>query len=55
MSGTDYAAFIWSAYGASALVVAALVIRAVVDHRVQLRALRRLDAGTVQDGARLDG
>ena len=55
MSGSDYGAFIWSAYGASALVVAGLVIRAVLDHRVQVRALRRLGASTLPDGAGQDG
>jgi heme exporter protein D len=39
-----YAPFIWSAYGATALVVAGLILRAVLDHRAQLRALARLEA-----------
>lgn len=38
-----HAAFILSAYGAAALVVLALVIRAIIDHRAQRRALARLD------------
>ena len=41
---TSYAPFIWSAYGATALVVAGLILRAVLDHRAQLRALARLEA-----------
>lgn len=38
-----HAAFIWSAYGAAALVVLALVINAVLDHAAQRRALARLE------------
>ena len=37
-----YAVFIWSAYGATGLAAGALVIRAVLDHRAQTRALARL-------------
>ena len=37
-----HAAFIWSAYGVTALVAALMVLRAVLDHRAQLRALARL-------------
>ncbi len=39
-----HAVFIWSAYGAATLVVLGLVIRAVLDHRAQRRALARLEA-----------
>ena len=39
----DYGVYIWSAYGFTALVVAALLLRAVVDHRVQVSALARLE------------
>jgi heme exporter protein D len=46
-----HAVFIWSAYGATTLVVLALVIRAVLDHRAQRRALARLEAaGAVPSG-----
>jgi heme exporter protein D len=38
-----HAAFIWAAYAAFALVVAGLVIRAVIAHRAQRRALARLE------------
>lgn len=41
----DHAGFIWAAYGATALAVAGLVIRAVLDHRAQVRALSRLEGG----------
>jgi heme exporter protein D len=39
-----HAAFIWSAYGVTAAVAAALVGRAVLDSRAQKRALARLEA-----------
>jgi heme exporter protein D len=39
-----HAVFIWSAYGVTTLIALALVIRAVVDHRAQRRALARLEA-----------
>jgi heme exporter protein D len=42
-----HAVFIWSAYGLTALVVVALILRAFVDHRVQRRALARLEAAGV--------
>jgi heme exporter protein D len=46
-----HAVFIWSAYGATTLVVLGLVIRAVLDHRAQRRALARLEAaGAVPPG-----
>lgn len=51
MGGSDYAVFIWSAYGATALVVAALIIRAVLDHLAQARALARLGASVEPRGA----
>jgi heme exporter protein D len=39
-----HAFFIAAAYAATALVVGALIIRAVLDHRAQLRALAELEA-----------
>lgn len=45
MSGLgDHAGFILVAYGLAALTVAGLVLRAVLDHRVQKAALARLEA-----------
>ncbi len=41
----DYAFYIWSAYGAAALAIAALVAHHVLDYRAQSRALARLDRG----------
>jgi heme exporter protein D len=38
-----HAAFIWSAYGISGLVLAALIYRAITDERKQRRVLVRLD------------
>jgi heme exporter protein D len=43
-----HAFFIAAAYGATALVVAALVVRAVVDHRLQARRLAELEARGVR-------
>lgn len=39
-----YAFFILAAYAATALILGGMVLRAVIDHRVQLRALARLEA-----------
>ncbi|HEX8167598.1 MAG TPA: heme exporter protein CcmD, partial [Beijerinckiaceae bacterium] len=39
-----HAFFILAAYGAAAVIVAALILRAVVDHRAQTRALADLEA-----------
>lgn len=39
----DYGVFIWSAYGFAALAVLGLTLRAVIDHRMQVRALARLE------------
>jgi heme exporter protein D len=39
-----HAIFIWSAYGMTTLVAAGLVLRAVLDHGAQRRALARLEA-----------
>lgn len=39
-----HAPFIVAAYAATALIVAALILRAVVDHRAQRRALAVLEA-----------
>ena len=39
-----HAAFIWAAYGITALVVAALVARAILQEREQRRILARLEA-----------
>ena len=41
---TPYAAFVWPAWGVSALVLAALVVRAVLASRRWKRELDRLDA-----------
>ncbi len=41
-----HAGFIWSAYGLAALIVFGLILRAVLDHRAQQRALARLEART---------
>lgn len=38
-----HAAFIWSAYGITACVIAALVYRAISEERKQKRVLVRLD------------
>jgi len=38
-----HAAFIWSAYGITAFVIAALVYRAISEERKQKRVLVRLD------------
>jgi heme exporter protein D len=38
-----HAAFIWSAYGISAAVIAALIFRAVTEERKQRRVLVRLE------------
>ena len=43
-----HAAFIWMAYGATGLVVAALLARAILDERRQKRALIRLEAEGVR-------
>jgi heme exporter protein D len=43
-----HAAFIWTAYGATALVVTALIARAVLEERRQKRALIRLEAQGVR-------
>ncbi|MDB5559697.1 MAG: hypothetical protein JWQ36_2631 [Enterovirga sp.] len=39
-----HAVFIWSAYGITTVIAVALVLRAVLDHRAQRRALARLEA-----------
>ena len=39
-----HAFFIVAAYAATALVVAALILNAVLDHRAQVRALAELEA-----------
>ncbi len=39
-----HAFFILGSYGITALVVAALVLRSVLDHRAQVRALNELEA-----------
>ena len=43
---TPYAAFVWPAWGVSALVLAALTTRAVVASRKWKRELARLDTAT---------
>ena len=39
-----YAFFVLGSYAVTALVVAALVLRAVLDHRAQVRALSEFEA-----------
>jgi heme exporter protein D len=39
-----HAFFILAAYGAAAIIVAALVLRAMIDHRAQVKALAGLEA-----------
>jgi heme exporter protein D len=39
-----HAFFIMAAYAATAFVMAALILRAVLDHRIQVRALAELEA-----------
>ncbi|MBA4787791.1 MAG: heme exporter protein CcmD [Pseudomonadota bacterium] len=48
-----YAAFVWPAWGVSALVLAALTVRAVIASRKWKRELERLekDQGTTSDAA----
>ncbi|MBB3872429.1 heme exporter protein CcmD [Brevundimonas mediterranea] len=41
---TPYAAFVWPAWGVSALVLAALIVRAVIASRKWKRELERLEA-----------
>jgi heme exporter protein D len=48
MEELRHAVFIWSAYGITGVVVAGLILRAVLDHRMQGKALARLD----RDGER---
>jgi heme exporter protein D len=43
-----HAAFIWASYGATALVIAGLVARAVLDERQQKQALIKLEAQGVR-------
>lgn len=44
MQAGPHLAFILAAYAATALVVAGLILRAVLDHRIQVRALRALES-----------
>jgi heme exporter protein D len=39
-----HAAFIWASYGVTAVVIAALILRAILDERKQRQALIRLEA-----------
>lgn len=41
---SQHAFFILSSYAVTVLIVAGLIVRAVVDHRVQTRALAELEA-----------
>ncbi len=41
---SQHAFFILSSYGVTALVVLGLILRAVVDHRTQAKALAELEA-----------
>ena len=43
-----HASFIWMAYGATGLVLTALIARAVLEERRQKRALIKLEAGGVR-------
>ena len=43
-----HAFFIVAAYAVTALVVAALILRAVIDHRAQVRALAELEGRGVR-------
>jgi len=49
-SNPGYAVYVWSAYGATALAVAGLVLRAILDHRAQLRALACFERGDTDPG-----
>lgn len=40
----EHAVFIWSSYGATALVITALIVRAWMEERKQRQALVRLEA-----------
>ena len=40
----EHAGFIVASYSVTALVIAGLVLRAVIDHRIQVRALADLEA-----------
>lgn len=51
MGGESHAVFILAAYVAAGLVIAVLILRAIVDHRVQSQALRALE--TSDEGLRL--
>ena len=44
----QHAVFIWTAYGATALIVTALIARAILDERRQKRALIKLEAEGVR-------
>ncbi|MFN3780210.1 MAG: heme exporter protein CcmD [Brevundimonas aurantiaca] len=46
-----YAAFVWPAWGVSALVLAALTVRAVIASRKWKRELARLEADQSQEAA----
>lgn len=41
---SQHAFFILSSYAVTALVVAGLILRAIIDHRAQARALAELEA-----------
>lgn len=43
-----HAVFIWSSYGVTALVIAGLVLRAILDERKQKQALVQLEAQGVR-------
>ena len=49
-----HAAFVWAAYAAAAVIFAGLVLRAMIDHRAQRRALQRLE-GRAKDTAVSEG
>ena len=48
---TPYAAFVWPAWGVSALVLTALTARAVIASRKWKRELARLETGPIPEAA----
>lgn len=52
MMGGSYFGYIFAAYAIAALVVGGLILRAVLDHRAQVRALAALEARGVHRRSR---
>ncbi|TDR87350.1 heme exporter protein CcmD [Enterovirga rhinocerotis] len=48
---SDYAFYIWSAYGAAALAIGALIAHHLLDYRAQRRALQRLEGDAARHGS----